>query len=391
MQTKTQTRLFNRYFILVWIAALILNLTQNVLNNSLTLYVTSLGMTTGFSGSLAIPYAIAAIFMRFAGGSWVDRYSRRSLLVVGCLTFGVSSILFGALPTAGAMLLFRGLHGFSYSSGQLAASTINVDVTPPDKRDLGIGVFWVSSAVSLGCAGYLVTWLTSGGSYAPIFWACGIISLIGAAVSFFCTYEKKFPTAAPGEKTVSTYRGILRFVEPKAFRPAVLMFMEAVGISCAALYILKFAQDMGYANGAFALVLATAGMAVGNLSSGRMTGKFGARNTLMFTFLVSAAGFALMVLVKCYATYLVGGVAYGFLQGVCLPVFTSLAVRDVAVDRRGVAGGTVYCMLDLGMGVGTTLWGVIIGAFGFTASFLGGGAVLVLGCLLAYLFYRKER
>ena len=392
MSNEKSSRLFNRYFILVWLVALGLNLTQNMLNNAVTLYVTSLGMTTAFAGTLGIPYAIAAILMRFVGGSWIDRASRRSLMVVGCVTFGVTAILFGAIPAAWSLLLFRGLHGFSYSSGQLAASTANVDVTPPEKRDMGIGIFWVSSAVSLGCSGYLVTGLTSGGSYTPLFLACGAISLAAAVVALLCNYEKTDKReSAKNSSAASQYRGILRFVEPAAFRPAILMFMEAVGISCAALYLLKFAQEMGYHNAALALVMATAGMAVGNLSSGKLTEKLGARTTLMLTFLVSAVGFSMMVLVKCYATYLLGGVVYGFLQGVCLPVFSSLAVRGMPVDRRGVAGGTVYFMLDLGMGVGTTLWGVVIGSWGFTFSFLGGAGVLVAGMVLAYLFYRKEQ
>ena len=385
------TRLFNRYFILVWIAALGLNLTQNMLNNGITLYITSMGMSTGFAGTLAIPYAIAAIIMRFVGGSWIDRYSRRSLLVVGCLTFGVTAILFGAIPSVWALLLFRGLHGFSYSSGQLAASTANVDVTPPEKRSLGIGIFWTSSAVSLGCAGFLVTGLTSGGSYMPLFLACGAVSLVVAMSSLFCNYEKKTDAAERKNPAASNqYRGILRFVEPAAFRPAILMLVEAVGISSAALYLMKFAKDMAYDNAALALVTATVGMVVGNLSSDRMIRKLGAKGTLMFTFLISAVGFAMMVLVKSYATYLLGGVAYGFLQGVCLPVFSALAVKGMPVERRGVAGGTVYCMLDLGMGVGTALWGTVIGSLGFTASFRGGAAVLVLGAVLSFLFYRKE-
>lgn len=390
MSGEKTTRLFNRYFILVWIVALGLNLTQNMLNNAVTLYVTSMGMSTGFAGSLGIPYAILAIFMRFVGGSWIDRYSRRSLMVVGCVTFGVTAILFGCIPAVWSLLLFRGLHGFSYSSGQLAASTANVDVTPPEKRNLGIGIFWVSSAVSLGCSGYLVTGLTSGGSYMPLFVACGAISLAVAVVALCCNYEKKSGQTARREQAkTTTYRGILRFVEPAAFRPAVLMFMEAVGISCVALYLLKFAQEMAYDNAALALVMATVGMAVGNLSSDKLSGKLGARNTLMLTFLVSAVGFALVVVVKCYATYLFGGVMYGFLQGICMPVFSSLAVKGMPVDRRGVAGGTVYCMLDLGMGIGTTLWGAVIGAFGFTVSFLGGAVVLVLAMVLSFLFYRK--
>lgn len=390
MSASASTKLFSKCFILSWTCALLLNLCQNMFNNSITLYVTSLGMSTGFAGFLGIPYAILAILMRFLGGDWVDRRSRRSLLAIGCFTFGVTAILFGMIPAAAALILFRGLHGFSYSSGQLAASTINVDVTPPKKINLGIGIFWLSSAISLGCAGYIVTGLTSGGSYMPLFLVGGGCGILAGVLALFCDYEKKGTHIAEAKhETVDapTYKGILRFIEPAAFRPAILIFMMAMAISCVAMYILMFAQEMSYSNAGLALVFATIGMAIGNLASDRLLNTLGPRNTLMSTFFISAAGLALMALVPNFGTYLLGGATYGYMQGVCMPVFAFLAVDGMPVHRRGVSGGTVYCMLDLGVGIGTYLWGVIIGAAGFTATFLCAAAVLIIGLILSFIFY----
>ncbi len=394
--TYTPTKLFSRYFILTWLCALCLNMCQNMTNNAITLYITSLGMSTSFAGFLGIPYALLAIVMRFIGGSWVDRRSRRSLMVIGGLTYGITAILFGLVPSAAALVLLRALHGFGYSSGQLAASTANVDVTPPEKLNLGIGIYWFASAISLGCAGYLVTGLTSGGSFTPLFIVCGIFGILSGVAAMLCNYEKK--GAQSGQKAVQaaedeapTYRGILRFIEPKAYRPAILIFLMAVAVSCIAMYILVFAQEQGYSNAGMALVCATIGMAIGNLTSDRILNRFGARNALMATFLIAALCLASMALIPTYATYLLAGLGYGFLQGVCLPVFSYLAVDGMPVHRRGVAGGTVYCMLDLGVGIGTYLWGVVIDAVGFRSTFLTAAGMLLVAMLLSLLFYLPKK
>ncbi len=391
MSAHTKAKLFTRYFILVWFASLGLNLCQNLLNNSITLFVTSLGRSTGFAGFLGIPYAVMAILMRFFGGSWADRRSRRSLLAFGCLGFGVTALLFGLIPAAGALVVFRAIHGMCFSAGQLACSTINVDVTPPERSRLGIGIFWVSSAVSLGCAGYLVTALSSGGSYSPVFWvsaACGV----GAGIlALLCNYEKKSPAAQPranaDESAAPAVRGARRFVEPAAFRPAALIFLMAIATSCVSLYLLMFAREAGYSNAGLAMVFATLGMAAGNLASDWFQHKLGARWTLVFAFTVCGVGLTSTALWHNMTTYLIGGTAYGFIQGICMPVLYYLAVHKMPVHRRGVAGGTVYCMLDLGIGVGSYVWGVVIELAGFTATFLSAAGALLLGAVLTLLFY----
>jgi MFS family permease len=391
--SASSAKLFTKCFVLVWFSALGLNLCQNILNNAISLYVTSIGFSTGFAGSLGIPYAICAIVMRFLGGNWVDRHSRRSLLAFGCFAFGISALLFGLIPSAVALLLFRAIHGFSFSAGQLASSTINVDVTPKEKSTLGIGIFWVSSAISIGCAGYAVTALTSGGSYQPMFWACAISAIVGGVLALLCDYEKKQPVASveKAPPAASARERILRFVEPSAAKPAILMFMMAGSISCVSMYMLLFAQTVGYSNAGLALVFATIGMAIGNLSSDGLMRGIGARNTLLFSFALCAVGFVAMAEIHSMATYLLGGTVYGFLQGICMPVLYSLAVDKMPANRRGVAGGTVYCMLDLGVGAGSYIWGVVIGIGGFAVTFDAAAAVLVAAIVLTFVFYPRSK
>ena len=55
--------------------------------------------------------------------------------------------------------------------------------------------------------------------------------------------------------------------------------------------------------------------------------------------------------------------------------------------RRGAATSTMLMAGDVGVGVGTFLWGAIIDGAGFTVSFLLAGISVVLGGVFSCLFY----
>ncbi|MBP1736384.1 MAG: transporter [Oscillospiraceae bacterium] len=393
METSSGSKLLTRYFILVWLAFLCLNMCQNLLNNTISLYINVIGMSTSFSGFLGIPYAIAAIFMRFFGGYCTDRFNRRMVMSLGCLIYGITAWFFGFFATAAALILFRMIHGAAFSAGQLAISTANVDVTPPEKANLGIGIFWVATAISLGGAGYLVVSLTNGSNYSLVFLASALFGIAGGVCCLLCNYEKKpeFQARLQAHATSLPCRGAHRFFEPGAMRPAVLMFLMAIGMSSLSFFLLLFAANEGYSNAGFALVVAAIFMGIGNLCSNRLLHRLGSRLTLLLAFALCAIGYAAMGLYHTEFTYFLGGAVYGFVQGICMPVLYFLAVDGMPVHRRGIAGGTVYFLLDIGMGLGSYLWGLLISGYGFTVTFLCAAATQVLACVLTFAFYPGGR
>ena len=142
-----QKKLFNRYYLCVWFGSLCLLLVHNMLNNALPLYLASIGFSTSFSGLIGVPFAILGIIGRLVGGYLADSRSRRLVMVSGTALIGVSAFLFGLVPAAALMLLLRGVQGMGFASGNAAFATASVDVTPPEKSNLGVGIFWAAMAV----------------------------------------------------------------------------------------------------------------------------------------------------------------------------------------------------------------------------------------------------
>lgn len=381
-----EKRVFNRWFLLIWCGAFCLLLVQNVLCTGIPLFLQERGFSTAFSGLLGIPFALCGILGRVVGGRMMDRLSRRVVMALGCALMGIASLLFGLFPVAAAMLVLRCFHGAGFALGQAGFSTASVDVTPPEKSGLGVGVFWMSTALGTACAGILVQMIGAGGSYGGLFPACFAFGMAGCVLALLCGYERK-----KGAKEETGHGGEKEpLLEPRALRPALIEFFVMLGVSCPNIFILAYAAHQGYANASVFLLISACSMAAGNLSSAPLIRAVGPRDLLAGTMALSGALIAVIVLFPSPAAYYLGGVGFGMAQGFSFPILTALAVEGIPQERRGTANSTMLMAGDVGMGLGTSLWGAVIQAAGYFPAFLLAGASLILSGGLCLTFYRRH-
>ncbi|WP_343250701.1 MFS transporter [Diplocloster hominis] len=384
-----KNKLLNRYFILVWVGAVCLLLIQNTMCTAIPLFLNEQGFSTTFSGMLGIPFAIMGVAARMAGGYLMDRFGRRLVMIGGCLLMGIASFFFQLFPIAVCMLIFRGLHGAGFAFGQAAFSTANVDVTPEDKRSLGIGVFWMSTALALASTGYLIQIFGRDGDYSRIFIVCLVLGILGAVISFCCDYEKKRAAVQVQRPAAEAKKNWRSFLEPTAARPAVIEFFVMLGAACCNIFILTFAAEQGYVHAGTFLLVSAAAMAISNLSADVLVNRFGAKKILGITMGVSGILTILITWIPCPFTYYLGGIGFGMTQGFSFPVLTILTMSSVTHNRRGTANSTMLLAGDVGMGVGTFLWGAAIDKVSYAAAFACAGGCIILGGVLCFLLYRS--
>lgn len=83
----------------------------------------------------------------------------------------------------------------------------------------------------------------------------------------------------------------------------------------------------------------------------------------------------------------VGGILFGIGYGFLLPTLLVLCVVSVTPDRLGAANATYWTAIDLGLAVGSVIWGVVANAFGYSTMFY----LAVIPILLALVAYLKLR
>ena len=385
-------RLFNRYFILIWFAALALNLGQSMMNSTVILYMNQLGYPEKLSGLVGIPYAILAMLARILGGGLCDRRGRRVVMVCAYALFALSIWLFGCSTGLFALMLFRGLHGAGFSVAQTASSTVMVDVMPESKRELGIGIFYVSTAAAFAVGSPIVLGLSGGTDYGPVFLFCTLVMAGGMILGLCSNYEKKEafrPKDTPAAPEAEA-RGFRRYFEPKALPAGVIfLFMSFSGLSLSA-FALLYAEKMGFQGASLFFTIAAVVMFVFNLAQAWLVRRLGAKLVLVLTFGLFGLSLLVQALTGSNVCYFFVGAAFGLLQGICWPVATALAVEKVPYHRRGAANSTACLMTDIGAGAGSAVFGSLISGIGYHNSFLILAAVLALAVILCLILFRDH-
>ena len=361
---KTNLRNLSAWFLLIWLISLCGALGQNILLNTIALYVGA-----GTAGLLSLSYAGFAVAGRLAAGALADRRSRRLVLFLGCVLFAVSTLLFGATGALPALFLLRGLHGAGFSLINTAASAASVDVAPPDAANRSLGLFWISLALAGAVSAYIGLALTAGGSFSLLFVVTAGILTVGAVLSLFCRYEQKRP---PRNRQSAP----LRIIEPAALPAGILLFLVSMALSSVNNFALALADARGYTLGGLFFLLGSAVMVVANSSAARLGERWGLPRTMCCVCIPFAGAALLAGWVDSQAVYLLLAAAYGACSGVANPTLNYAAIRTLPREKRGAGSSTLFLFQDLGYGLGAMVCG-------WTASEMGYHLMYTMAALFA--------
>ncbi len=389
--TKANTRLFNRYFILVWLVSLTVTMGQSMMNSTSALYIDHLGYPETLSGLANLFFSVMAVLARLLGGYVCDKKSRRLVMICACAIFSLSVFLFGCCTGVLGLMLFRSLHGVGFSAGNTATNTVAVDVTPIHKRKEGLGIFFVAVAGAFALGSPIVLGLSAGGSYMPVFITCAAFLALGTVLSIFCNYEKNPAFRQNKEEPNDTARGFRRYFEPKAIPAGLILLMLALGSIGTVCYALLYAEKMSFSNAGLFFSIAAVLMLVCNLSQAWLVKKLGTKTVLCLAFGAFALTLFLQALTGSRLVYFMMGAGFGIQQGICWPVGIDIAVDGVPYARRGAANSTACLMTDIGAGVGGMIFGSVIAAAGYPITFFLLGLTQVGGVVLSLVLIRKKR
>jgi predicted MFS family arabinose efflux permease len=95
------------------------------------------------------------------------------------------------------------------------------------------------------------------------------------------------------------------------------------------------------------------------------------------------AGFPILAMVQSSAGYFIAAAMLGFGGGVIMPSFHAMVNNMVEPRHRGAANSTLFSALDLGIGGGMVVTGLLADAIGISNAFLACAGL----CLVAMVYY----
>jgi MFS family permease len=376
-----EERLLTRPFVLLGIAELAYFTSVGVAIYTLPLYTTGpVGSDEAGAGLAFGSFAVTALLCRPFAGRMSDRRGRIPLMVVGAVLAGVGMMLLPLTESLAAVVGIRLVQGIGEASFYVAGFAMLADLAPPSR--MGEALSYNSLGLYLGIAlgppigeKLLETWGYDAAWY-------GAAVLAGLAVLLSVSIGE--PERAPED----VGHGAL------IHRPGIAISI-GFGSSLAALggflaFASLYAEDVGMSNASSALLIYGGIVVVSRVVFARVPDRLpslplGAVSLAAIgTGLVIAATWQTPLGLVLGASVMAIGVTFS------TPAFFAAIFATAKPSERGAAAGTATAFMDVGLGFGPIVLGVVADARGIDWAFAAAAGIAFAGAAwTAFLAWRR--
>jgi MFS family permease len=380
------SRVLTRSFLVV-LALTFLGFTfEHVLRPIIPLIVIDRGGDVFLVGIVAAIHSIPSILFRPSIGRLIDTGRHALLLRIGAV-LGTLAPLGLMIPGLAALAPVRFAQGTGWALYSVSAHSLMARRSPADRRGEASGYFMAMPALAhligpgLGVALYLGT-----GAIGPALLAAGL-GVAATAIAFRMSLPRPFAERADARPQ----RLVERLVEPSAL-PATLMiaaFMlpQALFAVFAPVYALEVGAPLEWLAvyyPFFGLVLF-----LSQVVAGRASDRYGRHTAILAGCTVAAGGILVALVGGTFLTFAAGAAAYALGVALVSPTMSALTIDRAPPHRLGAAMATYSVGYQLSSGVGSLIWGAVLGVAGFGVAF-GIAIASQLGTMVLSMRWTEE-
>lgn len=372
-------RIWNRDFILLILSNFLMYITYYAIISVLPIYLVSeLNASKSQVGVVVAAYTIASVMIRPFSGYTLDRYSRKMVFVIALIVYSLLFTGYLVALSVTVLILLRFSQGLTWGFTTIAGSTIAVDLIPSAKRGEGIGYFALSTTLGMSVGPIIGLFVCHQWGYVAMFMVGFLISI----ASLVCANTIHLPKRSILGKHLHLRWDNLFSKESILPSLNVLIVMSTYGglLSFIALY----GKEIGVHNTSLFFLIFSIGIAASRLMAGKAFDRNGPRRIITTCLSILIVSFPILALVQNVAGYFLSAIFIGFGIGVVFPTFQSMVNNLADSAHRGAANSTLYTALDIGMGFGMAMSGLIAQYVSISAIFM----ISTMVCFVGLIFFR---
>ncbi len=372
-------RMWNRDFILLIVSNFLMYVTYYAVLSALPIYLVSdLHATKTQVGIVVGAYTIASVLVRPFSGFTLDRFGRRTIFLSALVIYSFLFAGYLVAITITSIILLRFAQGLTWGFTTVSGSTIAVDIIPTAKRGEGIGYYALSTTLGMSVGPIIGLFVCHHWGFIPMFLSGLFISL----ASVGCAYLVHLSKNSLMEKQIHfKWNGLF---DKNSIRPSINVLIIMIPYGGLLSFIALYGREIGVQNSSLFFLIFSIGIAVSRLTSGKAFDKHGPRRILTFCLILLLIGFPLLASAKNATVFYLSAIIIGFGNGVVFPTFQTMVNNLADANHRGAANSTLYTAVDLGMGSGMIMAGLIAQHISISAIF----AISALVCAVGLIFFR---
>ena len=354
------------------------------------------GGTEAQVGLIIGVFSGTTVLLRPLIGWGADAWGRRLFIIAGNAIMALAGGLYALTRTVPLLLGLRVFHGVGWAAFGTSTSALVADVVPRHRRGEAMGYYGMFSNLAMAVGPALGIALMTGYSFNALFAASAAMGVVALGLSLFLSEPSKGRHPASGavarppsqEPAPSATRGV---IEVTALFPGLVLALTSAtyGSIVSFLPLFAFSERITDNPGVFFTVYAVV-LIVARGFTGQISDRYGRPAVIAPGLLLAAVALWVLAAADTLALLLVVAVLYGLAFAAVQPAIMAMVVDRAAPERRGAAMGTFSAAMDLGIGVGSIVWGIVAQAAGYHAMYLASGGVALVALAVFLVGVRRR-
>jgi len=373
-------RLFTRNFALVCVASLGQQISFQLLLATMPLYVLRMGGRETEVGLLMGIVAAAALAVRPASGWAVETLGRKKTMLVGPAAFATASAAYAFAGSIPVLLALRTLHGLGIGTFNTGAPTLVSDQAPISRRGEALGYFGMSQTLSQALGPAVGLFIMEAWGFR---WLFGISSGMALTSLVLCFLLKDDYVPGPSRRLAW-----IMFVSVKVLKPLILVLGMSFATGSILSFVPLYGRSQGVSNPGFFFTIYALVMLLSRPVSGRLSDRVGRIAVAGPGMVFISAGLGLLAFSGQWWSLALSAAILGVGLGAAMPALMALMIDLVGPAERGGAMSTFGIGLDVGIGIGSVVQGMVAEAYGFGATF---GLTATVTLLAVAVYWAAKR
>lgn len=385
-----QKKLFNKGFITITVINFIVYLVYYLLmviiaviaQDTLNASLSQAGLASGI-------YIIGTLIARLFMGKKLEIYGRKGVLRYGALFYLATTIAYLFIPTIAVMYTVRFLNGFAYGTVSTATNAIVTAYIPQSKQGEGINYYGLSTSLAAAIGPFIGMILMNYTNFYTII-IFSIVLIFLTTVACFIFPVKNIVLSEEHRKVLNSF-SLDSFIEKKALFITFIAFWMGLAYSSVLSFLSSYAQviHLVKASSFFFVVYALVITATRPMS-GRIFDAKGENYVMYPSYFFLSAGLIVLSFTETSWMLMLAGAFVGLGYGTFMSNGQAVCLKKCDAHRIGIALSTYFVGLDLGLGVGPYIFGILRNTLSFQSMYLA-AALLPAACAVVYkLFYKKD-
>lgn len=347
------------------------------------------GTSSSIAGLVASIFIVGILIGRLITGIFIENIGDKKLLLMGTIFFNIVVCFYFVQSSLFSLILIRIIHGVGVGIATASAVNLASKIIPSHRKGEGISYFSLS-VILAGALGPLFGMiLLTYWQYSSLFVFSLVISLLSLWLTLFV--DQPIQNTMMQETKIKKAIRISNLVDRSALPISFVMFIMALAYSTVYAYVDVYTIEINqrWAGSIYFLIYSIT-VIISRPITGRLLDIKTANFVVYPTLISFAIGMLLFSQAKTGVLLLLAAIFNGYGYGNFQSIAQTLAVRNVPIDRLGIANTTYFISMDLATGLGPFFLGYLIPFIGYNGLFFTMFIFILIGTLFYYLLIGRK-